>query len=175
MSNGNGQAYRGDVRLLFPKEYIASEDITHWEKKRKRPVVLTISKLAMEGLRTDSGEEQKPVLSFKEFEEQSRRDRSAPNKRLVLNKTNAKAIAAALGSHEVSDWMGKRIELFATTCQAFGKTVDCVRVKDRAPQDRQQKRQEPPPESFDEAPESDWDASSGEAHPDHQPSDGDFR
>jgi hypothetical protein len=46
-----------------------------------------------------------------------------------LNKTNATAIAALLGSPETDAWRGKTIRLYATTT-TFGKdTVACVRVK----------------------------------------------
>jgi hypothetical protein len=51
---------------------------------------------------------------------------------MVLNKTSAKAIADLYGP-KTEEWKGKDIQLFATTCQAFGKTVECIRVNNKAP------------------------------------------
>ena len=115
-----------DVRTLFPTEYIASHDLAG------KDVNLTISRVVVEDLRTTEGSERKPIVYFEEMEERNRKDRNQPNKKLVLNKTNAKVIAGLLG-YETDDWGGKRITLFATTCQAFGETVDCIRIRDKAP------------------------------------------
>jgi len=49
----------------------------------------------------------------------------------------------------VKKWKGKRIKLFPTTCQAFGKTVDCVRI-DKASATKAD--QEPPDEPEHEEP-----------------------
>lgn len=49
-------------------------------------------------------------------------------KRLVLNKTNTKAIAAMHGA-KAADWAGKSITLYTTTTKLKGDTVDCIRVK----------------------------------------------
>lgn len=54
-------------------------------------------------------------------------------KPLITNVTNSKAISTALGSNYIEDWPGGNIELFVTSVQAFGSTVDAVRVKPRAP------------------------------------------
>ncbi len=49
-------------------------------------------------------------------------------KTLLLNKTNAKVIAAGLGD-DYSDWPGKGIVMYPTVCDFAGKTVDCIRVR----------------------------------------------
>jgi hypothetical protein len=115
-----------DARLLFPNEYLAAADL------QGKDVTLTISRLVQEALRTDKGDEDKWLIYFAEMEERSRRDKKKLNKRMVLNKTNAKTIAKLYGL-ETNDWIGKRITLFATTCQAFGETVDCIRIRESAP------------------------------------------
>ncbi len=46
----------------------------------------------------------------------------------ILNKTNARAIGLAHGN-EMNGWVGKQITIYATTCEAFGDTVPCVRVR----------------------------------------------
>lgn len=59
----------------------------------------------------------KPILRFK-----------GTDKGLILNKTNARTIGLTYGN-EMDEWSGKQITLFATTCEAFGETVPCVRVR----------------------------------------------
>jgi|TARA_Y100000310_G_scaffold83971_3_gene80651 hypothetical protein len=50
------------------------------------------------------------------------------DKGLLLNKTNAKAIASGLGDDEDS-WAGNVIIMFPTTCEFGGNTVPCIRVR----------------------------------------------
>ena len=60
----------------------------------------------------------RPIIRFEETD-----------KGLIINKTNAKTIGLAHGN-EMDDWTGKKITLFATTTDAFGKkNVPCVRVR----------------------------------------------
>jgi hypothetical protein len=47
---------------------------------------------------------------------------------MVMNKTNAKLIASHYGD-DTDNWTGKEITLYPTTCQAFGETVPCIRVR----------------------------------------------
>src|SRR5687768_3981483 len=103
-----------NARFLFPKEYLATEDLGGKE------VTLTISKLVSEEVRTEKGEVDKWIIHFKEMEERVRKDRKQVNKRLPLNKTNAKSIQKLYGS-ETDDWLGKKITLYPTSCMAFGK------------------------------------------------------
>jgi hypothetical protein len=50
-------------------------------------------------------------------------------KEMVLNKTNARTIRRHHGN-EMDEWSGKKITLFRSTCDAFGKkNVPCIRVK----------------------------------------------
>jgi hypothetical protein len=48
------------------------------------------------------------------------------------NKTNAQIIAGMYGN-ETKAWIGKSVTLFPTTCQAFGKTEDCIRIRPQVP------------------------------------------
>jgi hypothetical protein len=131
-----------DVRLLFPSLYLSAADL------RGKDVNLTIGRLVVEDLRTERGSERKPVLFFREIEERNKAGQGE-NKRLVLNKTNMKTIGKLYG-FEANDWPGKRITLYATTCQSFGQIVDCIRVREVAPPARQQARngtRKPAPEA----------------------------
>jgi hypothetical protein len=78
---------------------------------------LTISKVGFD----EVGEEKvtKGVVYFEEF-----------SRGLVLNRTNGKRIIAQLGN-ETDDWTGKRITLYRSETDFAGKTVPCIRVKDR--------------------------------------------
>ena len=60
-----------------------------------------------------------PTLGFKETD-------------LVLgiNKTNGFTIADLIGTPNLPDWIGHRIELFPTKTDFGGKRVDCIRVKE---------------------------------------------
>jgi hypothetical protein len=51
---------------------------------------------------------------------------------LLLNKTNAKTIAQLYGNNP-GQWAGKLITLYATTTDMAGQTVDCIRVRPKAP------------------------------------------
>ena len=48
---------------------------------------------------------------------------------MVLNKTNGNSIAVLAGSEETDDWPDTVIEIFPTTVEFQGKTVDCLRVR----------------------------------------------
>lgn len=116
-----------DVRLLFPSLYLRAADL------QGKDAPLTIRRVVAEDLRTDGGTERKAVCYFEETRTNAQKS-GAKEKRLVLNKTNALMIAKVLGSYEINDWTGKRITLYPDRCQSFGETVDCIRVRDAAPE-----------------------------------------
>jgi len=116
-----------DVRLLYPSLYLGAAGL------HGKDAVLTIRRLVVEELKTDRGSERKPILYFEETKAKAEKAGSPEKeKRLVLNKTNAMTIAKIHGN-EVDGWRGKRITIFATQAQSFGKTVDCIRVRDTEP------------------------------------------
>lgn len=112
-------------RVLFPSQYLAAHDLNG------KDVVLTIRGLVVEELKTERGSEKKPVVYFVETQKKAEREKT-DEKRLVLNKTNAKLIAEMYGS-EVNDWSGKRITVYATSVSAFGKNTEAIRVRPIAP------------------------------------------
>lgn len=116
-----------DVRLLYPSLYLGAPDL------HGKDAALTIRRLIVEELKTERGSERKPILYFEETK--AKADKAGTpekEKRLVLNKTNATTIAKIHG-YEVDNWRGKRITLYPTQAQSFGKTVDCIRVRETAP------------------------------------------
>ena len=113
-------------KLLYPSMYLGSHDIG------PKDLVLTIRRIVVEELKTERGTERKPVAYFVESEAKAKADRSE-EKRLVLNKTNARIIANLYGN-EVNDWAGKRISLYSAKVSAFGAEVDAVRVRPVKPE-----------------------------------------
>lgn len=103
------------ISELFPSKYASAADL-----KGGRPT-LTIARLVIESLKSDRGDEDKPVLYFK-----------GATKGLVLNKTNGLIIAGLYGD-ETDGWIGKRITLYATRVKAFGKMADAIRVVPEVP------------------------------------------
>lgn len=86
-----------------------------------RSVTLTIADVKTEKLQAGKKTQEKPVMSFRE------RDKT-----LVLNKTNARALAAVLGP-ETDHWRGARVTLTTETVEAFGQMVLAIRVGNVTP------------------------------------------
>lgn len=82
-----------------------------------KDLVVTIEKVTKELVQNSDKKEDAMVAYLK------------GQKPMIVNSTNAKAIASALGSPYVEDWMGKRITLFVAKIKAFGENVDALRVR----------------------------------------------
>lgn len=108
------------IDQLYPSRFLRCADLNG------RPRRVTIAGLKRE----DVGGEQKNVLAFTD------------ETLLILNKTNARAIAKALGCDDTKDWRGKSITLVPALTDFKGDTVDCIRVRS-APQ-KPQAEEEPP-------------------------------
>jgi hypothetical protein len=108
------------IDQLYPSRFLRCADLNG------RPRRVTIAGLKRE----DVGGEQKNVLAFTD------------ETLLILNKTNARAIAKALGCDDTKDWRGKSITLVPALTDFKGDTVDCIRVRS-APQ-KPQADEEPP-------------------------------
>lgn len=114
-----------DYRLLFPTNYVGAADLGG------KDVPLTIKRVVLEELTMTGGrKETKPVVYFERAQ-----------KRLVLNKTNAKAIANALGTPDTAKWIGQKVTLYATRCMFGAEEVDCIRVR----AGKARGRERPPP------------------------------
>jgi hypothetical protein len=115
---------------VFPSKYLKAADL----KGKAR--VLEIDHAPLETLKNTKGEEeQKIVLHF-----------VGAKKAMPLNMTNFDAVADICGD-DTDLWPGQMIELFPTTTQMGGKTLDCVRIrKPREVQPAPPKRDEPSPE-----------------------------
>lgn len=110
------------VKNLFPGKYLGAHHLNG------RDAALTIERLAHEVIKTERGEEKRWVAYFVEVKAKDGEER----KRLVLNRTNAETIAAMHGS-ETDNWIGKRITVYPDRVNAFGKTVDAIRIRATPP------------------------------------------
>lgn len=100
-------------KLFYPSEYLAACDLQGKDAR------VTIEKVQVEEVVGADGKKQtKPVVTFR-----------GKQKRMVLCKTNAKAIAAQCESNDTDQWTGRTVIIYPTTCQAFGQTVECIRVR----------------------------------------------
>lgn len=93
-----------DIKKLFPSKFLSAGDLG------SRRFTLLVRDVRLEKLGNPA--EDKPVLYFQKAE-----------KGLVLNRTNALAIASAYGD-ETEGWTGKPVILFATKVKAFGRWQD---------------------------------------------------
>src|SRR5262249_51566943 len=110
------------IDQLYPSRFLRCADLNG------QPMRVVIKGLSRE----DVSGEQKVVLSF-----------TNSAKGLILNKTNGRAIAKALGCDDTKDWRGKSITLVPAVTDFKGDTVDCIRVR-AAPQKPQVEEEEPP-------------------------------
>ncbi len=107
----------GHFRLMFPTDYLAAPEFLG------KDVALTIAAVSIDELPLAGKQEKqkRPIIRFAETE-----------KKLVLNKTNARTLAKLLGT-QTTDWIGKRIALYPTTTKFGPDTVDCIRVRPQLP------------------------------------------
>jgi hypothetical protein len=109
-----------DFRSMYDSLYLYAHDL------KGRDVTVTIKEVKVAKLRSidkDKPPTKKPILFFKE---------SKDERGLVLCKTNSRLIAGIYGV-DTDDWIGKRVTLFPARVEAFGETVDAIRIRPTAP------------------------------------------
>src|SRR5690554_6172741 len=105
-------------RIFHNPDYIGAYAFQPGERK-----VLTIKSAGQEAVTGSGGKKEDClVVHFREGE-----------KPLICNVTNSKAIEKAAGTGYIENWAGVKIELYTTEVQAFGDTVEAVRVKTTPP------------------------------------------
>lgn len=100
-----------DYRKLFKSKWFTASCF------EGKPITLTIADVKVEEVENESGKEECPCVHFE-----------GNAKPLVLNKTNARAIASLHGA-DAEDWKGKKITLRESVTTYRGDEVPCVRVK----------------------------------------------
>lgn len=102
---------------FIDKDYLGSHNLETGEE-----MLLTIEKfVGEEKVTTGEGEKLKQVLYFKE---------QVP--KMIMNITNGNTMTQLYGSHP-DGWVGKQIQVYATSVKAFGKTQDALRIRDFIP------------------------------------------
>jgi hypothetical protein len=99
-----------NINDLLPSRYLKAHDL-----KGSSPIV-TVASVMVEP--TGRSREKKPVVYF-----------VGKTKGLLLNKTNADALAAAAGSPMTEQWIGLKVRLVATTATFGSQTFDVVRIQ----------------------------------------------
>src|SRR5262245_24360087 len=94
---------------MFPSRWLRAADLP------SEGLVATIASVKTEEIGRSN--EEKPIVRF-----------SNVSKALVLNHTNAKAIATLYGK-DVNAWIGADILLVRAQTEMGGETVDCIRIK----------------------------------------------
>ena len=95
---------------VYPSNYLKAEDIPG-------PMTVTIEGWAMEKMHDKTGAQiEKPCVSFSELP-----------KSLVTNKTNWKKLIELFGT-DTDQWAGKRVTIVTIPVDAFGETVDAIRL-----------------------------------------------
>jgi hypothetical protein len=108
-----------DFRSLYDSNYLYSFDL------KGRDVAVTIKEVKGAKVKGADGKEQrKMILYFKE---------SHDGRGYVAPKSAVGKVIAGMHGNNIEDWPGKRITLFPTQCEAFGKIVDCIRVRPTVP------------------------------------------
>jgi hypothetical protein len=98
-----------NINEAYPSKYLSSEDL------QGREIRLVIARVEVEEVGRDR--EKKPILYF-----------TKAKKGMVLNKTNARMIAAAYGAN-TDQWEDREIIIFSMKVQFGDEIVDGIRVK----------------------------------------------
>lgn len=93
---------------LYPPKWVRVEDL------QGRPSTVTIADVTVEDLRVFGGTDREPraILAFE-----------GKTRRLILNLTQCKQVAQALGSEVFADWVGKRLQLIPTVAPNKRPTI----------------------------------------------------
>ena len=108
---------------------------THWKKLSNpnylgayalmpdQDMIVTISRAVNEDVVGSNGKKEEClVLHFKEKDV----------KPMILNVTNAKTIERIYETPYIEDWAGKKIQIYIAQVNAFGETVDALRIRNKA-------------------------------------------
>lgn len=127
--------------MMDEKDFLFAFDL------QGKEAVVTIDRVIAGEISGEQGRKtKKPIATF-----------VGKKKKLALNATNCKTIAALYGN-DTAAWSGKSITLYPTTTTFGGTTVECIRVRPSVPrQAGSGKRGTPEPDraEADEASEAD--------------------
>lgn len=93
-----------------------------WDLPEGKDMIVRIIEIRQEMIQNAQGREEKAVAVIE------------GQKPLILNTTNMKSIAKALGTPYVEEWAGRKIQLYTEKVAAFGEITEAVRVRDFDPE-----------------------------------------
>lgn len=112
--------------------------MTHWKQHMNpdylgayalepgKDKILTIASVGKEMVSGPDGKKEELLVAhFKEDE-----------KPMILNATNCKTISKIHKTPYIEEWVGKKIQIFATPVKAFGEMVEALRVRPKAPESK---------------------------------------
>ncbi len=102
-------------RSMFDRKYLASFDLGGEDR------TVTIESVKPDTLKNANGQQKKIILRLEGQE-----------RPMVCNRTNADTICGMYGKN-TNEWIGKQITIYETTCDAFNKVWDCIRVRPMIP------------------------------------------
>ena len=114
---------------------------THWKKTMNpnylgayalepmKDLVVEITEVKTESVMNADGRNEECLVAYLKDQ-----------KPLIVNKTNAKAIAKVCGSNYIEDWKGKQIALYISNVKAFGELVEAIRVRTVAPKAKSKRK-----------------------------------
>ena len=105
-------------KKMFNPDYLGA-----WALEKGQEPILTIKSVKSELVTGDRG--RKEELLVARFEEESQP--------MILNKTNCKTIQKIYKTPNTEDWVGKKIQVYATTTPFGGEVVECLRIKECVP------------------------------------------
>jgi hypothetical protein len=121
----------------FPKRFLSADDL------KGKPIRLEIKREYLEELADTTGKKRnKSILAF-----------AGTTKELVLNVTNWEKIAEITGEYDSENWQGRKVELYPTTTEMAGKTVDCIRIRAPAQKEMKLKKSAPAPKAPEAEPD----------------------
>lgn len=103
------------IDTFFESAYLS------WSDLGGHDFVVTIAGIKRGEVKSEKGTSVKAIVSLTEF-----------SKPMVVNRTNAKRIAALYGK-DTDAWIGRRITIFPTTVPFGDEDVNCIRVRKEAP------------------------------------------
>lgn len=93
-----------------------------WDLPEGKDMIVRIIEIRQEMVQNAQGREEKAVAVIE------------GQKPLILNTTNMKSIAKALGTPYVEEWAGRKVQLYSEMVAAFGEITEAVRVRDFDPE-----------------------------------------
>lgn len=105
-------------KKMFNPDYIGAYELDNGQE-----LILTIKSVKPEMVTGERGKKEELLVA--RFYENV--------KPMILNKTNCKTIQKIYKTPNIEDWIGKKIQIFATTTPFGSEVVECLRIRPKVP------------------------------------------